>query len=145
MKSKFSSVEKTKMLNEVLSNTLFYIAAFENKLNSVMNHKDVTNDQDLARQINIYTTIITLLNDSIHSCHGYALTMYDKDMIRNRIANQRKAFEEGIVNPCVCIDCKLRGYDHEQWNKVASPELDMEGISDTIKRAANTNTDTAKN
>jgi hypothetical protein len=145
MKNKYGPSYKERMLNDTLRTTLYYIDILNRQYNLTTANNNGLSEKDRTFQINMYTNIITMLNDLIHPCHGYASTIYDKEAVTQLVENQKRAFASSLVNPCKCDDCKSRGYESEEWNKPRDTSVDMEAVADAVKRATHTDKNTSTN
>lgn len=108
---KYKSKEIKSILNTLLSHSLFHMYEIEKKIVELKLKQDGTDSAEDLQKARIFTVMLTILNDSIHSAHGYACTLFDEKLIERYTINQKTAIENKLINPCSCMDCKERGYD----------------------------------
>lgn len=114
MARRTNSKDVRAMLDTVLSHAMFHMIEVENQITALKLKRDGTDKPEDMKTARILTLVLTLLNDSIHSAHGYAAKVFDSRMVDRYIKNQKLALDNKLVNPCLCSDCKERGYvQHE--------------------------------
>jgi hypothetical protein len=124
MSKKVRAADVRYILNTVLTHSLFHMYEIEKQVAALKLKQDGTDKPEDLQKARVFTLVLTILNDSIHSAHGYCQKMFDPRVIERYIQNQKVAMDNKLVNPCSCNDCKDRGYDK---NEVAVEGTDNQG------------------
>jgi len=110
MSKKTKSADVRYMLDTILSHSLFHMHELEKQIDLLKLKMDGTDKPEDLQKARVFTLVLTILNDSIHSAHGYIGKVFSKEIADRYIKNQKTAFDNKLVNPCSCNDCKERGY-----------------------------------
>lgn len=114
MGKKFRAADVRYILNTVLTHSLFHMYELEKQVAALKLKQDGTDKPEDLQKARVFTLVLTILNDAIHSSHGFCQKMFDPRVIERYIQNQKLAMDNKLVNPCSCNDCKERGYDKLQ-------------------------------
>lgn len=120
MSKRTKSADVRYMLDTILSHSLFHMYELEKQVAVLKLKMDGTDKPEDLQKARVFTLVLTILNDSIHSAHGYVSKVFNKEVADRYIKNQKMALDNKLVNPCLCNDCKERGY-------VNKHEMAMEG------------------
>ncbi len=134
MTKKTNSATVRAILNTVLSHSLFHMNELEKQVSALKLKMDGTDKPEDLQKARVFTLVLTILNDCIHSAHSYCEKIFDSRIMEHYIHNQKVAFDNKLVNPCSCIDCKGRGYGSKL------DEVAVEGTDNKSQRTDNTAT-----
>ncbi len=97
------------LLDVILMNAFAGMQALEKSITDLNLKRDGTDDPDQLRQGQIYSLILTLMNDTIHPAHDYAKLVFKEAAPQiDRYKDQQKiAFQNKLVNECSCRTCQL--------------------------------------
>lgn len=127
MSKKTRATDVRYMLNTILTHSLFHMYELEKQVAALNLKQDGSDTPESLQKARVFTLVLTILNDAIHSAHGYCTKMFDPRIIDRYVKNQKLAMDNKLVNPCSCNDCKERGYDKLQ--------VEMEGTDNKGKHS----------
>jgi hypothetical protein len=114
MSKRTKSADVRYMLDTILSHSLFHMHELEKQVEVLKLKMDGTDKPEDLQKARVLTLVLTILNDSIHPSHAYISKVFSKQVAEKYVKNQKLAFDNKLVNPCSCNDCKERGYvQHE--------------------------------
>lgn len=129
MSKKYTAKELKSILNSVIENGIFHMVHLEEDIKKLnLKHDGTDNPEDLHK-LRLYSLILMIVNDTIHSAHGYAGTMIDKSFLDHYVKNQKRAFDEKMIRPCSCLDCKERGYNEVKESPASSNDGSIGSVS----------------
>ena len=127
MSKRYTAKDLKYTLSTIIINSLHHMYELEKQIEKLNLKMDGTDNEEDLKKARIFTMVLTILNDSIHSGHSFAATIFDKPTIERYVKNQKVAFDSKLVNPCGCVDCQKRGYN------VGNLSNDMDMDKDTTK------------
>lgn len=139
MSKKYTAKELHEILDTIIIHTVSHMALIERELVGLQLKGDGSDAPEKVQKAQVYNLLLTMLNDAIHSSHTYCSRLVVPSVLDRYIKNQKQAFENKLVNPCGCFDCKKRGYNYAQEHKdIGSNQginMEMAGSADASQRS----------
>ncbi len=115
MHKKHSQSHMQQVVRDIVSIAYSHMAdiAKELKKLEVTDENYVSLDDETKKKYNLFSQILTIINDVVHPAHKISLEMFPhaKEFIDMCILNQKNAVEKHLISDkCECYECKVGDY-----------------------------------
>lgn len=135
MSKKYTSKELRLLLEHVIYNAVRHMYYIEVEVQKIKLKMDGTDDPEILKKAQLYTLLLTILNDTIHPAHTFAQCVVEANTIERYAKSQDLAAKNNLVDSCNCFECQKRGRDD-----VVS-KMDVAGNSSDSKEREKTTQD----